>query len=78
MDGKQQWWCTEHKREGDSDGLYVTHQPGEGHQKWLARRRRKRDPASGSGTSSETTVSLPSLVLSNQMKQDLLTHHGFD
>ena len=81
MDGKQWWWCPEHKREGDFDGLYVTHPPGDGHQKWLARRRRaKRDPAGGNSSynSGSNTGSANSLVLSDQMRQALLTHHGFD
>ena len=25
VDGKQWWWCPEHKRQNNFDGLYVTH-----------------------------------------------------
>lgn len=38
--GRQWWWCPEHKFKDEFDGLYVTHQLGAGHQQWLKRRRR--------------------------------------
>ena len=83
MDGKQWRWCPEHKRTNDFDGLYVTHQPGQGHQQWLERRRRnKRNPNGGTNNNSATAPSSdsnvgPQLVLNDQMRQALLTHHGF-
>ena len=85
MDGKQWWWCPEHKRTNDFDGLYVTHQPGEGHQHWLERRRRNKRNRNGGLTnntakahsSDSNSNAGPQLVLNDQMRQALLTHHGF-
>ena len=84
MDGKQWWWCPEHKRTNDFDGLYVTHQPGQGHQDWLERKRRNkrnREASRNGGAtqnSNNNSDSALSLVLNDKMRQALLTHHGFD
>ena len=61
----------------------MTHQPGQGHQDWLERKRRnKRNrEASRNGGPAQTSSNsgpAPSLVLNDQMRQALLTHHGFD
>ena len=32
--GVQHWWCPHHKWEGEFDGLYMTHSPGNGHDEW--------------------------------------------
>ena len=83
MDGKWWWWCPEHKRPNNFDGLYVTHEPGKGHQKWLARRRcakRDREPAgndSNRNNPAPLSSSEPCFVLNDQMNQALITHHGF-
>ena len=88
VDGKQWWWCPEHKRQNDFDGLYVTHQPGQGHQNWLERKRRNKRNREASrqnnGNSDSTSTSTsginsggPQLMLNDQMRQALLTHHGF-
>ena len=88
VDGKQWWWCPEHKRQNDFDGLYVTHQPGQGHQNWLERKRRNKRNREASrqnnGNSDSTSTSTsginsggPQLMLNDQMRQELLTHHGF-
>ena len=86
MDRKQLWWCPKHKCANDFDGLYVTHQPGEGHQQWLERRRQNKrnhkaakanngNNTSGGNPSTTTTSGLP-LTLNDQMRHALLTHHG--
>ena len=88
VDGKQWWWCPEHKRPNDFDGLYVTHQPGQGHQDWLERKRRNKrnreasrqnngNTNSAPATSNGTNSGGPQLMLNDQMRQALLTHHGF-
>ena len=42
VDGVTWWWCPDHKLDGVFDGLYMKHQPGEGHKKWKEERDRKR------------------------------------
>ncbi len=35
VEGKTYHWCPHYELDGIFDRLYVTHNPGEGHQKWL-------------------------------------------
>ena len=67
--------------------MCVTHQPGAGHEAWLERKRRNKrnreasrenNNNSSSTTSSNANSGGPQLVLNDQMRQALLTHHGFD
>ena len=85
MDGKQWWWCPEHKRANDFDGLHVTHQPGPGHKQLLEKRCcNKRNRTGGNNNSNTSTAPTgstsggPQLVLNDQMRQALLTHHVFN
>ena len=85
MDGKQWWWCPKHKRVNNFDGLYVTHQPGPGDKQWLEKRCRNKRKCTGGNNNSNTSTAPtgstsegPQLVLNDQMRQALLTHHGFN
>ena len=74
-DGKEWWWCPDHKKEGDFDGLYVTHKPGDGHEEWEERkkayREQRRDKKEKSGENGETKNknSGGKLSLSDAMKK---------
>ena len=68
-DGVTWWWCPEHRRKGDFDGLYVKHKP-EDHAEWAARKekRKKNDSSSNNGGSSSKK-----LVLTDKLKSALAT-----
>ena len=61
-DGTTWYWCPDHKREGDFDGLYVTHKPGKGHQEWLERKNKSKKNKGSS-----------KLVLTDKLKSALAT-----
>ena len=37
IDGVQYWWCPDHYKEGEYDGLYMPHKPGSEHDAWAAK-----------------------------------------
>lgn len=61
VNGIQWFWCPHHKFPGKFDGLYMKHQPGEGHDAWQAKKDRMRKlhkearrHASGGGSGSSS------------------------
>ena len=83
-DGKWFHWCPHHTYPGFYDGLYVTHPP-EKHEEWKERQdkmkgREKYSDKSGgdkNNGSNPTSSSDTRLVLSDSVKQALITDHGF-
>ena len=80
-DGKTWYWCPKHvSRDGNYDGLYVTHKP-EDHDEWAKNRNRfkKREKKDESYKQDENSNETPdnekekSLALSNSLKAALLT-----
>jgi len=57
VEGKIYHWCPHHKLDGVFNGLYMTHDPGEGHQKWLENKRKMKEKRSKnkSGSSGGTS-----------------------
>ena len=87
-EGKWYFWCPHHKYSGFYDGLYVTHPP-EKHDEWKDRqdkfKKRGKYAASSSGGNSGSSGSSGvnsgnkvKLVLSDTVKQALITDHGFN
>ena len=79
-DGKRWYWCEHHKYPGYYDGLYVTH-PLEKHSEWqdnqdkMKGRRKYANKQSNNASASDSKD--VKLVLSNTVKQALVTDHGF-
>lgn len=82
VDGIQYWWCPHHKREGVFDGLYMPHDPDEGHAEWQRRKdeRKKKSKDKKSGGSGNATASSngppPALTLNDNMKRVLMSRFG--
>ena len=79
-DRKLWYWCEHHKYLGYYNGLYVTH-PTKKHAKWQDNQdkmkgRGKYENKSGNTASSNSSKEVK-LVLSDSVKQDLVTNHGF-
>ena len=81
-DGRTYYWCPHHKYPPHYDGLYVNHPP-EKHAEW----KDKQDRFKGRGKYAKNQSSNPStsgstnevkLVLSDDIKQALITDHGFN
>ena len=80
-DGKWYYWCEHHKYPGFYDGLYVTHPP-EKHDKWKDRqdrfKKRGKYATNSTTSNSDSSRGKVKLVLSNTIKQALITDHGFN
>ena len=73
IDRKQHWWCEKHVREGDYNGLIVTHKP-ECHDKMMARRNLEKIGRSNKpGTKGPPVEEKPSLAVNNDLKSTLTT-----
>ena len=80
-DGKWFYWCPHHQYPGFYDGLYVTHPP-EKHDEWKDRQdkfkgRGKYANKSNNNSTGTNSSGEAKLVLSDAVKQALLTDHGF-
>ena len=76
-DGKVWYWCPHHKYENFYDGLYVTHPP-EKHEEWQDRQDKMKGRGKYANNSSEAASHNDvKLVLSDSVKQALVTDHGF-
>lgn len=74
-DGKQWYWCTRHKRDGDYDGLYVTHKE-ESHDEAVARWNFRKKNGSVNETSGAKTPggdAVPKLKVQENLKKILFT-----
>lgn len=86
-DGRQWWFCEDgHKWDGKECGMYCTHKPGEGHQRWLEnkRRRSKRDKNAATTPTLPDSSSTPAegkkddkkLTLAKTLQAALMTNAG--
>ena len=82
VDGVQYWWCPHHKREGFFDGLYMPHDPNNGHAEWQRRKderkQKSEDKKTGGGGNSNAPSggTSQSLTLNENMKRVLMTRFG--
>ena len=73
-DGVTWYWCIHHFLESEFDGLYCTHKP-EDHKG--RRLQKSRDNGGGNGAN-RSNGNGTKLVLSDKLKEALLTDHGFN
>ena len=82
VNGVQYWWCPHHKCKGSFDGLYMPHDPNEGHEEW--KRRKEERKTKSKEKKSTATSAAPSagsdpsqkLQLNDMMKRVLMTRFG--
>ncbi len=79
VNGRKWWWCPKHKREGEYDGLYVTHHPNK-HDENVAFWKKEKEARRSAKQSTEsaankkpTSTPTSSLTLNTKLKQVLIT-----
>ena len=79
-DNKKWYWCLTYLREGDYDGLYVTHLDSEDDE-WVKNRdnwgKHKEKRLANESSSNSSNASDLKLNLRENMKKALTTTHGF-
>jgi len=78
IDGVQYWWCPDHFKEGEYNGLYMPHRPGAEHDAWAAKKkeqaeRRKQERSKARGNFKKGNKNDKSFVLNDKLKAALCT-----
>ena len=73
VDGTDYWWCPHHKKPGSWDGMYMPHNPNDGHEQWKARNEKRRGKrAAATSSSTDRHESKPKLQLSERLESALM------
>ena len=75
FEGETWYWCPHHKHEDDYDGLYMKHDPDQGHKKWQIEKdkRKKQKSDKKNDSTPEVKNSQPKLILNDKLKTALMT-----
>ena len=76
-DGKTYWWCPHHRRDNFYDGMYMEHDPGDGHKAWKSnldkKKGRRKNKNSNTAITPPGTSDKHQLKLSGKTQASMMT-----